>query len=106
MTDSIDTDPPASATIGELRASGWISLPVKSEVRKNLLKRISAGEPAVDGVLGYGDTVLPAIEEAVIAGHDIILLGERGQAKSRIIRSLVSLLDEWSPTVLGSEIND
>ncbi len=81
-------------------------MPVKHEMRKNLLGRLGAGEPVVDGVLGYDDTVLPGIEHAVIAGHDMILLGERGQAKSRIIRSLVQLLDEWSPVVAGSEVND
>ncbi len=98
--------PPSPRTLGELRASSWHSLPVKQEMRKNLLARIGEGRPIVEGVLGYDDTVLPAIEQAIIAGHDIILLGERGQAKSRIIRSLVNLLDEWSPTIAGSEIND
>jgi magnesium chelatase subunit I len=102
----LESDPPAAATIGELRASGWVSLPVKHELRKNLLKRLADGRPIVDGVLGYDETVLPALEHAIIAGHDVILLGERGQAKSRIIRSLVGLLDEWSPVVAGSEIND
>ena len=98
--------PPSPRTLGELRASSWHSLPVKQEMRKNLLARIGEGRQIVEGVLGYDDTVLPAIEQAIIAGHDIILLGERGQAKSRIIRSLVDLLDEWSPTIAGSEIND
>ena len=102
----IESDPPAAATIGELRASGWVSLPVKKELRRNLLARIADGRPIVDGVLGYDESVLPALEHAVIAGHDVILLGERGQAKSRIIRSLVALLDEWAPVVAGSEIND
>ncbi|MDA8311233.1 MAG: sigma 54-interacting transcriptional regulator, partial [Actinomycetota bacterium] len=89
-----------------MRASGWRSLPVKKELRKNLLARLAEGRPVVEGVLGYDETVLPAIEQAIIAGHDIIFLGERGQAKSRIIRSLVGLLDEWVPAVAGSEIND
>ncbi len=79
---------------------------MKKEMRRNLLARLAEGRPVVEGVLGYEDTVLPAIEQAVIAGHDIIFLGERGQAKSRIIRSLVGLLDEWVPTLAGSEIND
>jgi len=103
---TIESEPPAAATVGELRASGWASLPVKAELRKNLLVRLTEGRPIVEGVLGYDDTVLPAIEQAIIAGHDIILLGERGQAKSRIIRSLVNLLDEWLPMIAGSEIND
>jgi magnesium chelatase subunit I len=93
-------------TIGALRQSGWESRPVKEEVRVNAMARMAAGQPIVTGLLGYDDTVLPQLENAVLAGHDVILLGERGQAKTRIIRSLVDLLDEWSPAVAGSEIND
>lgn len=95
-----------AATVGQLRESGWKSRPVKEEMRRNAIARIADGQPVVDGVVGYDDTVLPQIENALIAGHDIVFLGERGQAKTRIIRSLVSLLDEWSPVVAGSEIND
>src|SRR3954454_3207523 len=94
------------ATLGELRESGWESRPVKDELRQNAIARISAGEPLVDGVLGYEDTVLPQLENALLAGHDVIFLGERGQAKTRMIRSLTNLLDEWMPIVAGSEIND
>ena len=94
------------STLGELRSSGWASRPVKEEVRANALARIAEGVPLVDGVVGYEDTVLPQLENALLAGHDVIFLGERGQAKTRIIRSLTSLLDEWSPVVAGSEIND
>ncbi len=94
------------ATLGELRASGWQSVPVKTEIRRNAVKRIASGQPIVEGVLGYDSTVLPQLERALLAGHDIIFLGERGQAKSRMIRSLTSLLDEWMPIVAGSEIND
>jgi magnesium chelatase subunit I len=93
-------------TLGELRASGWESRPVKDEIRANALARIAAGQPLVDGVIGFDDTVLPQLENALLAGHDVIFLGERGQAKTRIIRSLVELLDEWTPTIAGSEIND
>src|SRR2546425_4836163 len=93
-------------TLGELKASGWESRPVKEEVRSNALARIADGKPLVDGVLGYDDTVLPQLENALVAGHDVILLGERGQAKTRIIRGLVALLDEWMPIVGGSEVND
>ena len=93
-------------TLGELRSSGWCSAPVKEEVRRNAAVRIAAGQPLVEGVLGYDDTVLPQLENALLAGHDVIFLGERGQAKTRLIRSLVSLLDEWMPIVGGSEIND
>jgi magnesium chelatase subunit I len=94
------------ATLGQLRDSGWESLPVKEEVRRNAARRIAAGEPLVDGVLGYEETVLPQMENALLAGHDIIFLGERGQAKTRMIRSLTGLLDEWLPVVAGSEILD
>ncbi len=95
-----------AATIGGLRASGWVSRPIKSEIRENAIARIRAGQPMFPGVLGYENTVLPQLEHAVLAGHDMVLLGERGQAKTRIIRSLTSLLDEWMPIVFGSEIND
>ena len=94
------------ATIGQLRESGWESVPVKAEIRRNAVARIRAGEPLVDAVLGYEDTVLPQLENAILAGHDVIFLGERGQAKTRMIRSLTNLLDEWMPIVAGSEIND
>src|ERR1700727_2849335 len=94
------------ATVGQLRASGWESVPVKEEVRRNTARRITAGQPIVDGVVGYEETVLPQLENALLAGHDVIFLGERGQAKTRIIRSLVGLLDEWLPIVAGSEILD
>ncbi len=93
-------------TLGELRASGWESRPVKDEIRANSLSRIADGKPLVDGIIGFDDTVLPQLENALLAAHDVIFLGERGQAKTRIIRSLVELLDEWTPTIAGSEIND
>ncbi|MEY2571399.1 MAG: magnesium chelatase subunit, partial [Acidimicrobiaceae bacterium] len=92
--------------MGQLRESGWESLPVKEELRRNTIVRIQAGEPLFPGVLGYEDTVLPQLENALLAGHDVIFLGERGQAKTRMIRSLIELLDEWMPIVAGSEIND
>jgi magnesium chelatase subunit I len=100
------SDTPRPATLGELRASGWTSVPVKDEIRRNAVARIAAGEKLIPSVLGYDDTVLPQLENAVLAGHDIIFLGERGQAKTRMIRSLVGLLDEYMPIVAGSEIND
>ncbi len=95
-----------ATTIGELRASGWRSVPVKEEIRSNAVASIRAGRPLFAGVLGYEDTVMPQLENALLAGHDVIFLGERGQAKTRMIRSLVGLLDEWMPIVAGSEIND
>jgi magnesium chelatase subunit I len=100
------SDATRPATLGELRASGWQSVPVKDEIRRNAVARIAAGEQLIPSVLGYEDTVLPQLENAVLAGHDVIFLGERGQAKTRMIRSLVELLDEWMPIVAGSEIND
>ncbi|HEY7939267.1 MAG TPA: sigma 54-interacting transcriptional regulator [Acidimicrobiales bacterium] len=94
------------ANLGQLKDSGWKSVPVKEELRRNVVACIREGRPIVDGVLGYDDTVLPQLETALLAGHDVIFLGERGQAKTRVIRSLVELLDEWLPIVAGSEILD
>jgi len=94
------------ATLGELRASGWVSRPVKEELRANVVSALSEGRPLVPGVIGYEDTVVPQLANALLAGHDVIFLGERGQAKTRIIRSMTNLLDEWMPVVAGSEIND
>ena len=100
------TPPPDVTTLGRLKESGWTSVPVAEEIRRNASNRIAAGQPLVGGVLGFEDTVLPQLENALLAGHDVILLGERGQAKTRIIRSLVGLLDEWLPIVAHSEIHD
>ncbi len=93
-------------TVGQLRASGWRSRPVKQEVRANAAARIAGGRPVVAGLVGYDSTVLPALENALLAGHDIIFLGERGQAKTRIMRGLADLLDEWLPVIAGSEVLD
>ena len=94
-----------AATLGELRASGWMSRPVKDEIRANAVARIRSGEALFDGVVGYEETVMPQLENALLAGHDVIFLGERGQAKTRMIRSLTGLLDEWMPIVAGSEVS-
>ena len=93
-------------TLGELRASGWASVPVRQELRRNATERIRSGRPLFDDVLGYHNTVVPQVENALLAGHDMIMLGERGQAKTRMIRGLVGLLDEWMPVIATSEIND
>jgi len=107
MTDtSHDAGLLRPATLGELRSSGWESVPVKEEVRRNAAARIAAGQPIVAGLVGYQDTVLPQLENALLAGHDVIFLGERGQAKTRMIRALTTLLDEYLPIVVGSEILD
>jgi magnesium chelatase subunit I len=94
------------STVGELRASGHELRGVKQEIRQNLLDRLRAGEDPFPGIIGFGETVQPHLERALIAGHDIILLGERGQGKTRLIRTLGGLLDEWTPVVEGCEIND
>src|ERR1700722_6702880 len=98
--------PPDIATLAGLRASGHQLRTVKQELRHNLLNRMRAGQDAFPGIIGFGQTVLPHLERAIIAGHDVILLGERGQGKTRLIRTLTLLLDEWTPTVEGCEIND
>ena len=92
------------ATLGKLKASGYQVLPVKAELRKNLIAKLREGEELFPGIVGYDDTVLPQLQNALLSGQDLILLGERGQAKSRILRSLVSLLDEWTPVLEGIEI--
>ncbi len=97
---------PRPATIAELRAGGWHSRTVKDELRANLLVRLAAGADVLPGVVGYADSVVPAIENAILAGQDLVFLGERGQAKTRMARALVGLLDEWLPVVRGGELND
>jgi magnesium chelatase subunit I len=79
---------------------------VKTEIRQNLITKLSAGEPTLPGIVGFDDTVVPEVERALLAGHDLVLLGERGQGKTRLIRTLQGLLDEWTPVVSGCEIND
>ncbi|GAB3839301.1 sigma 54-interacting transcriptional regulator [Dactylosporangium cerinum] len=93
-------------TVGELRSSGHRFRTVKQELRENLLAKLRSGEPRFPGIVGYEDTVLPELERAILAGHDLVLLGERGQGKTRVIRGLVSLLDEWTPVIAGSELNE
>lgn len=112
MTDTTGVAPgpttpsPAATTLGELRAGGAVARPVKAEIRANLLARLGRGEPSLPGMVGFEDTVLPEVERALIAGHDLVLLGERGQGKTRLIRTLVGLLDEWTPVLVGSELNE
>jgi len=93
-------------TVGELRAAGYPDRSVKEELRHNLLGRLRSGEPAFPGVVGFEGSVVPALERGILAGHDLILLGERGQAKTRLIRAIVGLLDEAVPAIAGCEIND
>ncbi|MEU5831578.1 magnesium chelatase [Micromonospora sp. BL1] len=100
--------PPADlpSTLGELRATGHQYRTVKQELRDNLLARMGSGEERFPGIVGYEDTVLPEVERALLAGHDMVLLGERGQGKTRLIRSLGGLLDEWTPVIPGSVLNE
>ncbi len=97
---------PADTTAGALRADGVTYETVKHEIRRNLVTRLASGEERFPGIVGFDETVLPELERALLAGHDIVLLGERGQGKTRLIRSLTELLDEWTPVVAGCEIND
>ena len=93
-------------TVGELRASGYQVQSVKDELRRNLIARLRRGEQLFPGILGYDETVIPQIQNAILARHDMLFLGLRGQAKTRIIRMLVNLLDERIPIIAGSEVND
>jgi magnesium chelatase subunit I len=94
------------STLGELKTSGYTTRPVREEMRRNVLARLASGERLLPGIIGYDDTVVPEIENALLAGHHIVFLGERGQAKSRIIRTLLRFLDPVIPVVAGCQIND
>ena len=94
------------ATFGQLKESGWESVSIKEEMRRNLIKKMRNKETLFSGILGYEKTVLPQIQNAILAKHDLILLGLRGQAKTRMLRMLIEFLDEYMPIVEGSEIND
>ena len=99
---------PASrpAIIGQLGASGHRDRTVKEELRENLLERLRSGEPLFPSIIGFEQSVVPTLERGILAGHDLILLGERGQAKTRLIRHLVGLLDDSTPVITGCEVND
>ncbi|GAA2846742.1 magnesium chelatase [Actinoplanes cyaneus] len=102
----LETPADLPRTLGELRASGHEFRTVKEELRDNLLHKLRSGEPRFPGIVGYDDTVLPEVERALLAGHDMVLLGERGQGKTRLIRALTGLLDEWTPYITGSELHE
>jgi magnesium chelatase subunit I len=102
----MSTPMPAPRTLGELRASGYRPRSLREEMRDNLVAALRDNRPLFPGIVGYEHSVIPAIENAILSGQDIIFLGERGQAKTRLARSLVALLDPWLPVVAGSEIND
>lgn len=101
-----ETPRPTATTVGELRSSGHELKPLRLELRDNLLAKLRTGEDPWPGLHGFAETVIPQVERALIAGHDIVLLGERGQGKTRLLRSLAALLDEWSPVIEGSELGE
>jgi magnesium chelatase subunit I len=106
VTVQTPASPDRPRTLAALRETGHRHRSVKAELRDNMLARMASGEERFPGIIGFDDTVLPQVERAILAGHDIVLLGERGQGKTRLIRTLVQLLDEWTPVVAGCEIND
>lgn len=97
---------PEPRTVGQLRAAGHEPKPLRQEIRDNLLARLGAGEDPWPGLHGFADSVIPQVERALLAGHDIVLLGERGQGKTRLLRALVGLLDEWTPVIEGAELGE
>jgi magnesium chelatase subunit I len=103
---SAPSAPPALGTLGELRASGHVHKPLRTEIRDNLLAALREGRDPWPGLHGFDDTVIPQLERALIAGHDVVLLGERGQGKTRLLRTLVGLLDEWTPVIAGSDLGE
>jgi magnesium chelatase subunit I len=101
-----DVTAPTLATVGELRASGHVQKTLRAEIRDNLLAALREGRDPWPGLHGFESTVIPQLERALIAGHDVVLLGERGQGKTRLLRTLAGLLDEWSPVIAGSELGE
>ena len=102
----MSTAPPPARTLGKLREAGYTYRSLRDEIQANLRRHLREGSRLFPGVRGYEETVEPAVENALLSGHDMIFLGERGQAKTRMIRSLLGLLEEWIPVVAGSEIHD
>ncbi len=100
------TSAPTISTLGELRESGHELKTLRTELRDNLLAKLRAGDDPWPGLHGFEDTVIPQLERALLAGHDVVLLGERGQGKTRLLRTMVGLLDEWSPVIAGSELGE
>jgi magnesium chelatase subunit I len=101
-----ETQAPNIGTVGELRASGHVQKPLRVEIRDNLLAKLRSGENPWKGLHGFESTVIPQLERALIAGHDVVLLGERGQGKTRVLRTLGGLLDEWTPVIDGAELGE
>ncbi len=97
---------PSPATLGQLKATGYKPSSVKDELRRNVIRKLKAGEELFPGIVGYRDTVIPQIVNGILSKHDLLFLGLRGQAKTRILRMLPELLDEWIPVLAGVEIAD
>src|SRR5438105_6891316 len=97
---------PGPATLGQLKETGYRPCSVKDELRRNVIKKLKAGEELFPGIVGYRDTVIPQIVNGILSKHDMLFLGLRGQAKTRMLRMLPELLDEWIPVLAGVEIND
>src|SRR5881227_4494657 len=97
---------PRPATLGQLRETGYKPVSVKDELRRNVIRKLKAGEELFPGIVGYRETVVPQIVNGILSKHDLLFLGLRGQAKTRILRLLPTLLDEWIPVLAGVEIND
>ena len=106
MPPTSSLTPPAARTVGELRASGHQHRSLKAELRANLLESLRTGGERFRGIVGFDETVLPALERALLAGHDLVLLGERGQGKTRLARTLTTLLDPWTPYIAGSALRE
>lgn len=97
---------PTIETLSQLKSTGYLPISIKGELRKNLIKKLQSKEAVFDGIFGYEDTVIPEIERALLSKHNILLLGLRGQAKTKIARLMIELLDEWVPIIEGSELMD
>src|SRR6478672_495752 len=100
------TSHPRAATVGQLKETGYKPCSVKDELRRNVITKLKSGEELFAGIVGYRDSVIPQIINGILSKHDLLFLGLRGQAKTRILRMLPSLLDEWIPVLTGVEIND
>src|SRR5687767_3929985 len=97
---------PSIKTLGELKASGYTYTSIKDELRKNLIAKLKVKEPIFEGIFGYEETVIPELERAILSSHNILFLGLRGQAKTKMARQMINLLDEYIPVVEGSPLND
>ena len=104
--DRVTTNAPAINTLGQLRESGHQQKTLREELRDNLLDALREGRDPWPGLHGFETTVIPQLERALLAGHDVVLLGERGQGKTRLLRTLVGLLDEWTPVIAGAELGE